>query len=330
MQVPLQITFRNLDRSETVEAKVRERVDELERFYQGITSCRVVVEAPNRRQHHGRLYHVSADLRVPGGEIVVRRDPPEHHAHENIYVAVRDCFDALRRRLEEHVRRDRGKVETHEGQSHGRVIQLFAEERYGMIASVTGEEVYFHPHAVVDGSFERLNVGDEVRFVVHPGEGEKGPQASTVIPVGKHHPMPARPRSGGLRLTEAIRPALVEGVARMFHTTLSAMARFAFVVVIVVTAASAQIVPTVGDPKAGRAFALQNCTGCHVVSSRQLTQPRVANGPSFQAVANMRSTTEMSLHAFLSTPHPKMPDFILAPNDEADVIAYILSLRGRS
>jgi hypothetical protein len=38
----------------------------------------------------------------------------------------------------------------------------------------------------------------------------------------------------------------------------------------------------------------------------------------------------MSLHAFFSTPHPKMPNFILPPNEEADVIAYILSLRGRS
>jgi len=152
-----------------------------------------MIEAPNRRHHHGRLYHVRADLRVSGGEIVVRRDPPEHHAHEDIYVAVPDCFDAVRRQLEEHVRRDRGNVKVHEGQSHGRVLQLFIKERYGIIASVDGEEVYFHSNAVIDGSFDRLNVGVEVRFVVHPGEGEKGPQASTVVPVGKHHPIQARP-----------------------------------------------------------------------------------------------------------------------------------------
>jgi hypothetical protein len=51
--------------------------------------------------------------------------------------------------------------------------------------------------------------------------------------------------------------------------------------------------------------------------------------PGFQAIATMRSTTEMSLRAFLSTPHPKMPNYIIAPNDATDVIAYILSLRGR-
>lgn len=193
MQIPIQITFRNLDRSDTVEAKVRERVDELEQFYEKITSCRVVIEAPNRRHHKGRLYHVRVDLKIPGHEIVVRRDPPEHHAHEDIYVAVRDCFDAVRRQLEDHVRRRRGDTKTHEEQSHGRIAQLLPKEQYGLIAAADGEEVYFHPHAVVDGSFDRLNVGDEVRFVVHPGEGEKGPQASAVIPVGKHHPTPPRP-----------------------------------------------------------------------------------------------------------------------------------------
>jgi cold shock CspA family protein len=193
MQTPLQITFRNLDRSDTVEAKIRDRVDELEKFHPGIVSCRVVIEAPNRHHKHGRLFHIRVDLKVPGKEVVVKRDPPEHHAHEDIYVAVRDCFDAVRRQLEDHSRRQRGDVKTHEEQSHGRVTQILPKERYGLIAGSDGEEVYFHPHAVIDGSFDQLCVGDEVRFVVHAGEGEKGPQASTVIPVGKHHPTPPQP-----------------------------------------------------------------------------------------------------------------------------------------
>jgi mono/diheme cytochrome c family protein len=101
------------------------------------------------------------------------------------------------------------------------------------------------------------------------------------------------------------------------------------VVVALISAASAQVAPTAGDPQAGQAFALQNCSGCHVVSPRQATLPSVANVPGFQAIAKMRSTTEMSLRAFLATPHPKMPNYILTPNDTTDVIAYILSLRGR-
>jgi hypothetical protein len=76
-------------------------------------SCRVVIEAPKRRRH-GDLFRVRVDLKVPGKEIVVKRDPAEHHAHEDIYVAIRDCFDAVRRQLEDHLRRRRGDVKAHE------------------------------------------------------------------------------------------------------------------------------------------------------------------------------------------------------------------------
>ena len=122
MQVPLQISFKNLDRSPTVEAKVRDRVEELEEFFGRIVSCRVVVEAANRRPRQGRLYHVRANVRVPGKEIVVSQDPPQDQAHEDVYVAVRDCFDAVRRQLEDQARRRRGDVKHHEelGEDHGK------------------------------------------------------------------------------------------------------------------------------------------------------------------------------------------------------------------
>ena len=187
MQTPLQITFRNMETSPAVEVKVRERVAELEHFHDRIIGCRVVIEAPSQRHREGGLYHIRVDLKVPGREIVVKRDPPEHHAHEDIHVAVRDCFDAVRRQLEDHLRRQRGDVKGHDAPSHGRIANLFATKDYGFIDSSDGMEVYFHRNAVTHKGFDRLAVGDEVRFTVHPGEGEKGPQASTVVPIGKHH-----------------------------------------------------------------------------------------------------------------------------------------------
>ena len=105
MELPIQITFRGMGPSDAVEARIRERAAGLERFYDRITGCRVVVEAGHRRHHKGRIYHLRVDLTVPGGEIVVKRDPPEHHAHEDVHVAVRDAFDAARRQIEDHVRR---------------------------------------------------------------------------------------------------------------------------------------------------------------------------------------------------------------------------------
>jgi ribosome-associated translation inhibitor RaiA len=104
MQLPLQITFRGMAPSPAVEAQIRERAGELDRFFDRIMACRVVVEASSRRQHQGNLYHLVIDLTVPGREIAVRRDPPEHQAHEDIHVAVRDAFDAARRQLMDHAR----------------------------------------------------------------------------------------------------------------------------------------------------------------------------------------------------------------------------------
>jgi ribosomal subunit interface protein len=187
MQIPLQVSFRNMDSSPAVEADVRDKAARLERFHERITSCRVVVEAPHRHHRKGMLYDVRLDITVPGEEIVVQRSGPENQAHEDVYVAVRDAFDAARRRLEDHVRRTTGRTKAHEVPLHGTVLRLFPEQGYGFIETAEGEEVYFHRNSVVDAAFEDLEVGDAVRLVVASGESEHGAQASTVRPMGKHH-----------------------------------------------------------------------------------------------------------------------------------------------
>jgi cold shock CspA family protein len=187
MQRTLQIVFRNMDPSEAVEADVRERAERLERFYDRITGCRVVVQAPHRHHYKGKLYDVRIDIDVPGEAIVVQRSGPENQAHENVYVAVRDAFSAATRRLQDHVRKVGGRVKAHEAAEHGRVVRVFHERGYGFIESADGEEIYFHRNSVVDGSFDAVEVGQEVRMAVAHGESEHGAQASTVRPVGKHH-----------------------------------------------------------------------------------------------------------------------------------------------
>jgi cold shock CspA family protein/ribosome-associated translation inhibitor RaiA len=190
MQLPLQITFRKMAPSPAVEAHIRERAAALDRQFGRIMACRVVVEASSRRRRQGRLYRLRIDLTVPGREIVVDRDPPEHHAHEDILVALRDAFDAARRQLEDHARVARGQIKAHETPSHGHIHRLFKEAGYGFIQSSAGDEIYMHRNAVAADGFDALNEGDEVRYVVHDGEGDKGPQASSVVPVGKHHLTP--------------------------------------------------------------------------------------------------------------------------------------------
>ena len=186
MDLPAEISFKNMDRSEAVEARVRERVDKLKRHFERIDFCRVVVEAPHRRHYKGKAYHVRVVVGVPGQDVVISRDPGNNNAHVDVYVAVRDAFDAAERRLEDFARRLRGDVKVHETPPHGQVARLFPDEGYGFVRTADGLDVYFHRNAVVGNGFDKLEVGAEVRLEIDEEEGEKGPQASTVHVIGKH------------------------------------------------------------------------------------------------------------------------------------------------
>lgn len=173
MEIPLQITGRNIELTEAIETEIREKVEKLDKFYDRIMRCRVVVESPHRRHHQGKLYNLNIYMTVPGSELIVKRE-----SHEDLYVAIRDSFSAARRKLEDFARRQRGDVKHHEESPHARISVLFPEKGYGFIITSENREVYFHKHSILNFDFENLKVGMEVRFVEE--KGEKGPQASTV------------------------------------------------------------------------------------------------------------------------------------------------------
>jgi cold shock CspA family protein len=185
MTADLHISFRGMDPSPAAEAQVRRRADELGQFSDRISACRVVLEAIERHHQHGRIYHVRVDLTVPSGEVVANREPGLNHAHEDLHVAIRDAFDAARRRLQDHMRRLDGQMKKHEPRSTGRIATLFAERDYGFLETDTEEEVYFHRNSVSGHDFDKLKVGERVYCVIDPEEGEKGAQASAVIPLEK-------------------------------------------------------------------------------------------------------------------------------------------------
>lgn len=178
MQLPMQIVFRDLDRSDAIETAIREKASKLDQFFDRIMSCRVTAGMIQKHKHQGKLFNIRIDLTVPGSEIVVNRDKAE-----DIYVAIRDAFDAARRKIEEHARRIRGDVKVHEIESHGRVVRLFAEEGYGFIAKPDGSELYFHVYNCVHPDFDHLKVGDEVVFLEEVAS--EGLQANRVS-IGKH------------------------------------------------------------------------------------------------------------------------------------------------
>lgn len=185
MQLPIQIAFRNMPHSETIEELVRDKAAALDRFADHIMGCRVVVEVPHRHHQRGNLYQVKLDITVPGEEIVVSREPTDHLADRDLQVALRDAFDTARRQLEDYVRRRRGFVKTAEALPHARISKLVPEESYGFLSTSDGREIYFHSHSVLEDGYKHLQVGTEVAFAEE--EGHKGPQATTVKLVGRHH-----------------------------------------------------------------------------------------------------------------------------------------------
>ena len=110
MQVPLQITFRHMEPSSAVEARIRERCHKLEQFAEHVTSCRITIEAPHKHHHKGGLYHVTIDITLPGEKQMASRHLDQHHDHEDVYVAIRDAFEAARHQLEDYVRRRRADI----------------------------------------------------------------------------------------------------------------------------------------------------------------------------------------------------------------------------
>jgi ribosomal subunit interface protein len=100
MKRHLQITFRGMNPSNALSEHIQDNAEKLERFFEGIVGCHVVVEEPHRHHHQGKHFHVRVDLHVPGKSIVVGREHGERQAHEDAYQAVNDAFDAARRQLQ--------------------------------------------------------------------------------------------------------------------------------------------------------------------------------------------------------------------------------------
>ena len=198
MTLPIQITFRNTEPSDRIEAVVRKEAAKLEKFYSPIMSCRVAIEVPEGRRRYGGLHHVRIDLGIPGGELVVKNEPNLQTSiaeeggkaakslelntpHKHLEVAIRDAFRSARRQLQEYARRQRGDVKSHASQQ-AEVVELHPKQGYGLLATADGRQVYFHRNSVLNHGFGRMKVGSVVAFAEE--EGDHGPQASTVRMMG--------------------------------------------------------------------------------------------------------------------------------------------------
>ncbi len=176
METEPQIVFDNIGPSDAVRRRILDEIAHLEELYGRITSCRVVVDKPEKGRRKGTPFQVRIHLVLPGGkEVAVRPSTAGHQWNADPMVAIRTAFDAARRQLKRKVKRLRGEVKTHdEPQDFGNVARVFADKGYGFIEAPDGQEIYFHRNAVVDAGFDTLRPGDVVSYVAR--EGEKGPR----------------------------------------------------------------------------------------------------------------------------------------------------------
>lgn len=180
MKQPLQIRFVGMEPSEAVESAARSKAEKLDHFRPDVMACRVTIELSDKHRHQGRSYAVRLDVTVPDHELTVDR------VHdEDVYVALRDAFDDMKRQLEDSVRRVRGQEKLHPVPLHGEVVRFADEGRCGFIRTPAGDEYWFGPENVTGIPFEHLALGSQVQFI--PELAAEGRQAKRVS-VGKHAP----------------------------------------------------------------------------------------------------------------------------------------------
>lgn len=187
MDIPLEIAFKNIEKSDFIDGLIRNRVDRLETFHDHIVSCRVVVETPFRAPEGGKPpLGIAVEVTVPGSKMLVAKEQQHRHDAKADHAAiVNRAFERIERQLGEHRDIRAGDVKTSEaaGQT-GRVARLFPDQDYGFVEIAGSGDLYFTRNAVLGADYDDLQEGSMVRVTVATTEGPMGPQASSVRPLG--------------------------------------------------------------------------------------------------------------------------------------------------
>jgi len=170
---PLEVRFLGIEPSPAVEAAARAKAAKLDLFRGDLMSCRVTIELADKHKHNGHPYAVRIDVTMSGKELCVDRVQ-----HEDVYVALRDAFDDMKRQIEESARRARGQEKAHPALLHGEVVRFSNEDRCGFIRTAEGDEYWFGPDNVAGMPWEHVKVGAAVRFI--PELAAEGRQAKRV------------------------------------------------------------------------------------------------------------------------------------------------------
>lgn len=197
MRLPLEITYRQVEKTEDLDGFIRELAGRLDRFNDHIMSCRVAVEQPNDAIKQGSGYRVRIDVTVPPRhELVVVREANEGQVNDSIFKIVDDAFEAMKRQVQKLASQQRGEVKRHPEQEEGKAIVQKLFDEHGFLRTLdSGDDVYFHRNSVIGYEFDDLEVGTVVNCVIT--QGIQGPQASTVKVLPAASSTPVVPRNAG-------------------------------------------------------------------------------------------------------------------------------------
>ncbi|MFW5801204.1 MAG: cold shock domain-containing protein [Spirochaeta sp.] len=180
MIIPAEITYRGVEKTETLDSLVQEKIANLEKFSNRINSCRVSIELDQNSQHTNNIYRVRIDLTMNHGQEipVIEKTKPDDEKL-GVEAIVRRAFDVARRQVIKLKERQNHDVKTHPDQDvTGIVKSVFPDEEYGFIQAMDGEDIYFHKNSVANNDFDRISVGTGVSYSAT--EGVKGMQATVV------------------------------------------------------------------------------------------------------------------------------------------------------
>ncbi len=110
MQLPVEITYRGVEKSAEIETMVLEMAGRLDKFCDHINRCDVAIEQPNHAHKKGNPYRVRIDVTVAGGhELVADESQNGDEAHKPLTKVVHDAFKTMERQLRHLVEKQRGE-----------------------------------------------------------------------------------------------------------------------------------------------------------------------------------------------------------------------------
>lgn len=187
METAPRVDFQGMEPSSAFRDDIMRRIKRLEDRFGRLTACRVDVRAPSGRHHTGGPYEIHIYLSLPDGrEVAVKRAPPQDERFQRFEFALHDAFQRAERQLQEEVERMRGEVKRRAEPTTEVIRRLMREDGYGFLEGEDGREIYFHRNSIVEHGFDNLQTGARVSFSEE--EGEEGPQATHVKPLGEEAP----------------------------------------------------------------------------------------------------------------------------------------------